>query len=207
MRPLRFRLVSGCTILISVVTFSGLVFPQASGNATSRFLGSRASWSKVSVAFHQMSPLFGGLEVFWGGDGAIILRRVRRSETGEMEEVRYQLNEAERVQELLRRFEEADLVTMELERELPPPLDSGRPLLVLRNASGEQRVFEPSAAPSAEFEKILSSLISLEGLAREAAVVYQGTVDAGYYPAGYGWVQPRLEPRRDIRWAPHADGE
>ena len=202
-----FSSASWRAILISMVAFSGLAFAQASGNATSQFLGSSANWNKVSVVFHQMGPLFGGLEVFLGGDGAIIIRRVRRSESREMEELRYQLHEAEAVQELLRRLDAADLLTMKLEQDQPPHLDSGQPLLILRNLSGEQQVFDPAGAPSAQFEEVLSSIISLESLAGEAALVYQGAVNAAYYPAGFEWVRPTLVLRRDIRWAPHAIDE
>ena len=202
-----FSSASWRAILISMVAFSGVAFAQASGNATSQFLGSPANRSEASVVFHQMGPLFGGLEVFLGGDGAIIIRRIRRSESREMEELRYQLHEAEAVQELLRRLETADLLTMKLEQDQPPPLDSGQPLLILRNFEDELRVFEPSGAPSAEFEEVLSSIISLESLAGEAALVYQGAVDAEYYPAGFEWVRSALEQRRDIRWAPHATDE
>ena len=202
-----FSSASWRAILISMVAFSGLAFAQASGNATSHFLGSSADWNKVSVVVHQMGPLFGGLEVFLGGDGAIIIRRVRRSESREMEELRYQLLEAEAVQELLRRLEAANLLTMKLEQDQPPHLDSGQPLLILRNLSGEQQVFDPAGAPSAQFEEVLSSIISLESLASEAASVYQGVVDAEYYPTGFEWVRSTLAPRRDITWAPHATDE
>jgi len=202
-----FSSASWRAILISMVAFSGVALAQAPGNATSQFLGSPANWSEVSVVFHQMGPLFGGLEVFLKGDGAIILRRVGRGESREMEELRYQLHGAERVQELLRRLETADLLTMKLEQDQPPPLDSGQPLLVLRNSAGEQRVFAPVGAPSEELEEILSRIISLESLAGEAALVYQGAVDAGYYPAGFEWVRPTLALRRDIKWAPHATDE
>jgi hypothetical protein len=201
------RSASWRAILISMVAFSGLAFAQASGNATSHFLRSSANWNEVSVVFHQMGPLFGGLEVFLAGDGAIIIRRIRRSESREMEELRYQLREAERVQELLRRLEAADLLTMNLERGLPPLLDSGQPLLVLCNSAGEQRVFAPMGAPSKELEEILSGIISLESLASEAASVYQGALDTGYYPAGFEWVRHTLAPRRNIGWAPHATDE
>jgi hypothetical protein len=194
-------------VLIPMVAVGGLAFAQVSGNATSQFLGSPANRSEASVVFHQMGPLFGGLEVFLEGDGAIILRRVRRSESREMEELRYQLHEAERAQELLRHLEAADPLTMKLEQDQPPHLDSGQPLLILRNSSGEQRVFDPSGAPSAQFEEVLSSIISLESLASETAAVYQGAVDAGYYPAGFEWVRPTLAPRRDTKWAPHATDE
>jgi len=207
MKQHRFSSASWRAILISMVAFSGSAFAQASGNATSHFLGSSANWNKVSVVFHQMGPLFGGLEVFLEGDGAIIIRRVRRSESREMEELRYQLREAERAQEILNQIEVADLVTMNLERGLPPLLDSGQPLLVLRNSAGEQRVFAPMGAPSKELEEILSGIISLESLAGEAALVYQGAVNAGYYPAGFEWVRPTLEQRRNTKWAPHATDE
>jgi hypothetical protein len=207
MKQHRFSSASWRAILISMVAFSGVALAQAPGNATSQFLGSPANWSEASVVFHQMGPLFGGLEVFVEGDGAIIIRRVRRGESREMEELRYQVHEAERVQELLRRLETADLLTMKLEQDQPPHLDSGQPLLILRNFSGEQRVFDPAGAPSAQFEEVLSSIISLESLAGEAVSVYQGAVDAGYYPAGFEWVRPTLAPRREIRWAPHATDE
>ena len=203
----RFSSASWCAILISMVAFSGLAFGQAPGSATSQFLVSPATWNKVSVVFHQAGPLFGGLEVFLRGDGAIIIRRMRRGENREMGELRYQLREAEQAQTILNRVEAADLLTMNLERGLPPLLDSGQPLLVLQNPAGEQRVFAPAGAPSEEFENILSSIISLERLASEAALVYQGAVDTAYYPGGFEWVRPVLAPRRDITWAPHAADE
>jgi hypothetical protein len=96
---------------------------------------------------------------------------------------------------------------MKLERNLPPPLDSQPPLLILRNSENEQRVFETRAAPSTQFEEILSKIISLENLASESTLLYWGTVDAEYYPAEFEWVRPALEPRREIRWAPHATDE
>jgi hypothetical protein len=161
------------------------------------------------MIFHQMSPLFGGLEIFVRGDGDVTIRRLRRSEAREIEEVRYHFSDVTRVAGLFEQVETSDLLTMTVEDPNKPPIvDANPPLILVRGSSGEQRIFETQMqAPSEGFEHIMMSFMSLEMSVSEASVVYYGAPVQDYYPVGFEWTRAQLGTRRNVSWAPSANAD
>jgi hypothetical protein len=151
-------------------------------NATAKFLGPEADWSKCRLTLKDVQGLWGGRDVYVDGGGDCIIRVVKEGQ----KEQRFRLKLDPKETLALRALcIEADLATVKIERPKQMLPDTSHPTLILSNAAGEKyeetKYGDSTKAPA--FDKVYKAMMALESKTKGLKPEFTGPYDWKWEPA------------------------
>lgn len=143
-------------------------------NATAKFLGAEAGWTKCSIQLRDVHGLWGGHNVTVSGDGACTIY----SKAGRKELTRDLALPATECSDLLRLAIKHDLVSLKIPERAGVP-DESRPTIVLKNSEGKEfSIAKWSGDKEPRFDEVYRALRALVDRKTEALTKDQITAKA-----------------------------